>query len=42
MTKPIDLRADIGEVLLDEATIQAKILELGVARPPSRRASSGS
>ena len=29
MTKPIDLRADIGEVLLDEAAIQAKILELG-------------
>jgi len=29
ITKPIDLRADIGEVLLDEATIQAKILELG-------------
>jgi hypoxanthine phosphoribosyltransferase len=29
MTKPIDLRADIGEVLLDEARIQAKILELG-------------
>ena len=29
ITKPIDLRADIGEVLLDETTIQAKILELG-------------
>ena len=29
MTKPIDLRADIGEVLLDEPAIQAKILELG-------------
>jgi len=29
ITKPIDLRADIGEVLLDEPTIQAKILELG-------------
>ena len=29
ITKPIDLRADIGEVLLDEVAIQAKILELG-------------
>jgi hypoxanthine phosphoribosyltransferase len=29
ITKPIDLHADIGEVLLDERTIQAKILELG-------------
>jgi hypoxanthine phosphoribosyltransferase len=29
ITKPIDLRADIGEVLLDEATIQAKIVQLG-------------
>jgi hypoxanthine phosphoribosyltransferase len=29
ITKPIDLRADFGEVLLDEAAIQAMILELG-------------
>ena len=29
MTRPIDLTADIGEVLLTEAEIQAKITELG-------------
>lgn len=29
MTRPIDLRADIGEVLLSEDEIQAKIRELG-------------
>ena len=29
MTRPVDLIADIGDVLLTEAEIQAKIAELG-------------
>jgi hypoxanthine phosphoribosyltransferase len=29
MTRPVDLEADVAEILLDEAAIQAKVAELG-------------